>query len=41
MILTDVHEDSPPDEIAEVVDIFQTPCFSLQTNKFHTQSRIL
>ena len=27
MILTDVHEDSPLDEIADVVDIFQTPAF--------------
>lgn len=33
MILTDVHEDSPLNEIAEVVDVLQTPAFLCrQTN---------
>lgn len=36
MVLTDVHEDSPLDEIAGVVDIFQTPAFLCrQTNFIH------
>ncbi len=32
-VLTDVHEDTPMDEVAEVVDVLQTPAFlSRQTN---------
>jgi 2-dehydro-3-deoxyphosphooctonate aldolase (KDO 8-P synthase) len=32
-VLTDVHEDSPMDEVAEVVDVLQTPAFlARQTN---------
>ena len=32
-MLTDVHEDTPMDEVAEVVDVLQTPAFSVpQTN---------
>ena len=34
MILTDVHEDSPLDEIADVVDIFQTPGFLCRQTNF-------
>ena len=34
MILTDVHEDSPLDEIADVVDIFQTPAFLCRQTSF-------
>jgi 2-dehydro-3-deoxyphosphooctonate aldolase (KDO 8-P synthase) len=34
MILTDVHEDSPLDEIADVVDIFQTPAFLCRQTNF-------
>ena len=32
-VITDVHEDSPIDEVSEVVDVLQTPAFlSRQTN---------
>jgi 2-dehydro-3-deoxyphosphooctonate aldolase (KDO 8-P synthase) len=32
-ILTDVHEDTPMDEVAEVADVLQTPAFLCrQTN---------
>ena len=34
MILTDVHEDSPLDEIADVVDVFQTPAFLCRQTNF-------
>ena len=34
MILTDVHEDSPLDEIVDVVDIFQTPAFLCRQTNF-------
>ena len=33
-ILTDVHEDSPVDEIAEVVDVLQTPAFLCRQTNF-------
>ena len=33
-ILTDVHEDSPLDEIADIVDIFQTPAFLCRQTNF-------
>ena len=33
-VLTDVHEDSPLDEIADVVDIFQTPAFLCRQTNF-------
>ncbi|WP_072281598.1 3-deoxy-8-phosphooctulonate synthase [Rappaport israeli] len=35
-VLTDVHEDTPLDEVAEVVDVLQTPAFLCrQTNFIH------
>ena len=34
MVLTDVHEDSPLDEIADVVDVFQTPAFLCRQTNF-------
>ena len=35
-VLTDVHEDSPMDEVASVVDVLQTPAFLCrQTNYIH------
>ena len=34
MILTDVHEDSPLDEIVDVVDVFQTPAFLCRQTNF-------
>ncbi|MBW7931677.1 MAG: 3-deoxy-8-phosphooctulonate synthase [Gammaproteobacteria bacterium] len=35
-VLTDVHEDTPVDEVAEVVDVLQTPAFLCrQTNFIH------
>jgi 2-dehydro-3-deoxyphosphooctonate aldolase (KDO 8-P synthase) len=35
-VLTDVHEDTPIDEVAEVVDVLQTPAFLVrQTNYLH------
>ena len=33
-VLTDVHEDSPLDEIAEVVDVLQTPAFLCRQTNF-------
>ena len=33
-ILTDVHEDSPMDEIADVVDVLQTPAFLCRQTNF-------
>lgn len=33
-ILTDVHEDTPMDEIAEVVDVLQTPAFLCRQTNF-------
>ena len=34
-MLTDVHEDTPLDEVASVVDVLQTPAFLCrQTNSF-------
>lgn len=33
-VLTDVHEDSPMDEIAEVVDVLQTPAFLCRQTNF-------
>ncbi len=37
MILTDVHEDSPLDEIVDVVDILQTPAFLCRQTNFITK----
>ena len=34
LILTDVHEDSPLDEISEIVDILQTPAFLCRQTNF-------
>jgi len=40
-ILTDVHEDTPLKEVAEVVDVFQTPAFLCrQTNFIQNVARI-
>ncbi|WP_198264077.1 3-deoxy-8-phosphooctulonate synthase [sulfur-oxidizing endosymbiont of Gigantopelta aegis] len=40
-ILTDVHEDSPLDEIADVVDVLQTPAFLCrQTNFIQSVAKI-
>ena len=36
-ILTDVHEDTPLDEVAEVVDILQTPAFLCRQTNFIKQ----
>lgn len=33
-VLTDVHEDSPLDEVAEVVDVMQTPAFLCRQTNF-------
>lgn len=33
-ILTDVHEDSPLDEVADVVDVMQTPAFLVRQTNF-------
>jgi len=33
-ILTDVHEDTPMDEVADVVDVLQTPAFLCRQNNF-------
>ena len=38
-ILTDVHEDTPMDEVAEVVDVLQTPAFLCQADEFHLAGR--
>jgi 2-dehydro-3-deoxyphosphooctonate aldolase (KDO 8-P synthase) len=39
-VLTDVHEDTPLDEVAEVVDVLQTPAFLCrQTNFIHNVAR--
>jgi 2-dehydro-3-deoxyphosphooctonate aldolase (KDO 8-P synthase) len=35
-VLTDVHEDTPLDEVAEVVDVFQTPAFLCRQTNFIT-----
>lgn len=34
MILTDVHEDTPLDEVADVVDVLQTPAFLCRQTNF-------
>ncbi len=34
LVLTDVHEDTPIDEVAEVVDILQTPAFLVRQTNF-------
>lgn len=36
-ILTDVHEDTPLDEVAEVVDVLQTPAFLCRQTNFITR----
>jgi len=33
-VLTDVHEDTPVDEVAEVVDVLQTPAFLVRQTNF-------
>jgi 2-dehydro-3-deoxyphosphooctonate aldolase (KDO 8-P synthase) len=33
-VLTDVHEDTPVDEVAEVVDVLQTPAFLVRQTSF-------
>ena len=33
-VLTDVHEDSPLDEVADVVDVLQTPAFLCRQTNF-------
>lgn len=33
-VLTDVHEDSPVDEVADVVDVLQTPAFLVRQTNF-------
>lgn len=39
-VLTDVHEDTPMDEVASVVDVLQTPAFLCrQTNFIHAVAR--
>jgi 2-dehydro-3-deoxyphosphooctonate aldolase (KDO 8-P synthase) len=40
-ILTDVHEDTPFDEVAEIVDVLQTPAFlARQTNFIQAVARV-
>ena len=34
-ILTDVHEDTPMDEVADVVDVLQTPAFLVSADEFY------
>ena len=34
MIVTDVHEDTPVDEVAEVIDVLQTPAFLCRQTNF-------
>jgi 2-dehydro-3-deoxyphosphooctonate aldolase (KDO 8-P synthase) len=34
MVLTDVHEDTPVDEVADVVDVMQTPAFLVRQTNF-------
>ena len=36
-ILTDVHEDTPLDEVIEVADVLQTPAFLCRQNQLHSQ----
>jgi len=36
-VLTDVHEDTPLDEVAEVVDVLQTPAFLCRQTNFITR----
>lgn len=36
-VITDVHEDSPLDEVAEVVDMLQTPAFLVRQTNFITR----
>tara|TARA_Y100000741_G_scaffold305768_1_gene248096 strand:- start:77 stop:763 length:687 start_codon:yes stop_codon:yes gene_type:complete len=36
-VLTDVHEDTPVDEVADVVDILQTPAFLCRQTNFITK----
>ncbi|OZB86322.1 MAG: 3-deoxy-8-phosphooctulonate synthase, partial [Thiotrichales bacterium 12-47-6] len=39
-VLTDVHEDTPFDEVAEIVDVLQTPAFlARQTNFIQAVAR--
>ena len=33
-VLTDVHEDTPMDEVADVVDVLQTPAFLCRQTNF-------
>jgi 3-deoxy-D-manno-octulosonic acid (KDO) 8-phosphate synthase len=34
-VITDVHEDTPMDEVASVVDVLQTPAFFMPSNELH------
>ena len=36
-VLTDVHEDTPLDEVAAVVDVLQTPAMLCRQTNFHRQ----
>ncbi|MCB1218979.1 3-deoxy-8-phosphooctulonate synthase, partial [bacterium] len=36
-VLTDVHEDTPIDEVASVVDVLQTPAFLVRQTNFMTR----
>jgi 2-dehydro-3-deoxyphosphooctonate aldolase (KDO 8-P synthase) len=38
-VLTDVHEDTPLDEVAAVVDVLQTPAFLCRQTELHPESR--
>ena len=40
-ILTDVHEDTPLDEVAEVVDVLQTPAFLCRQTNFIKQVAVV
>ena len=37
-VLTDVHEYTPMEEVASVVDVLQTPAFSVSADRFHPES---
>jgi 2-dehydro-3-deoxyphosphooctonate aldolase (KDO 8-P synthase) len=38
-VLTDVHEDTPIDEVASIVDVLQTPAFPGPPDQFHPERR--
>ena len=39
-VLTDVHEDTPLDEVAAVVDVLQTPAFLCRQTNFILNGRV-